>query len=412
MSIIKRKFFRRFLLSHIGAKLRCGIGAEYEFPYLDIALPTPSRARLLNEGNAQHAFGAASFISNVLEPTPLCWETDFRRTDCCIVFGPYATFPAGAYKATFHFDASGLGFGSPLCKIELDIAHRNVSIAKLRLGRRHLRSGRATLPFSNPDEHGALEFRVSTRGRPAKGTFRFYGVTVESASADRRAATPRQWSRVLHRGECVSLLVRLLADRTGPPLPRKTLVEPKSVGEVLPEEARAIIGTPGGIFIAPVSKSSIKDWPLANYSSLVRMILKQNRRVILLGTDDQRDALDKIACSDLSSDPRLLNLAGRTTWTVLPILFESAALVISGNSGVAHLAAASGARVLAIFSGTHTPEEWGPRGAGAGLTITADVPCSPCGYDDIKYCPYQHRCMTMISPEMVFEKVVQLLRLP
>ncbi|HXP74401.1 MAG TPA: hypothetical protein VN823_09655, partial [Stellaceae bacterium] len=275
----------RFLLSHVNAKVRCGIGAEYEFPYLDIALPKPSRGRLLDAAKAQHAFSAGDFISNVLVSHPLHWETDFSRTDCCVIFGPYATLPIGAYQATFHFGASGLGLASSLCRIELDVANRTLPIATLRLGRRHLRTGSAILTFTNPDEHGAIEFRVSTHGRPAAGAFRFFGVTVESASSDLDIRS-RQWSRLLHRGECVSLLVSLLAERTRPSGTRRTLTKRRTADDVLCEEVRAIVETPGAIFIAPISRSPIKDWPLPNYAALIRLILNQNNRVVLLGTDD------------------------------------------------------------------------------------------------------------------------------
>jgi ADP-heptose:LPS heptosyltransferase len=400
----------RFLLSHVDTTVRCGIGAEHEFPYLDIALPTPIRGRLLSDRRARHAFGAASFMSNVLAPSPLRWETDFRRTDCCIVFGPYTTLPPGDYTAVFHIGASGLGLAGALSRIELDVAHRTVPIAGLRLGRRHLRAGRATLAFSNPDEHGAIEFRVSTYGRPPAGTFWFFGVTVESASSESDRPM-RQWTRLLHRGECASLLVSLLAERMTVWPPSRTHLEGNTLAGALPAEAAQIIESPGAIFIAPLSKASIKDWPLASYMALVRMILERNQSVVLLGTADQRDALDTIANSGQSSSLRAVNLAGRIPWAALPLLFQGAALVIAGNSGVAHLAAQCGARVLAIFSGTHTPEEWGPRSSGGGLTITADVPCSPCGYTDMKQCTYQHRCMTMISPERVFREVSRLLEL-
>jgi ADP-heptose:LPS heptosyltransferase len=36
--------------------------------------------------------------------------------------------------------------------------------------------------------------------------------------------------------------------------------------------------------------------------------------------------------------------------------------VIANNSGVAHLAVACGTPTLAIYSGSHQPQEWGPRG--------------------------------------------------
>ena len=41
---------------------------------------------------------------------------------------------------------------------------------------------------------------------------------------------------------------------------------------------------------------------------------------------------------------------------------ERAALVIANNSGVAHLAASCGTPTLAVYSGSHQPQEWGPRG--------------------------------------------------
>ena len=83
-------------------------------------------------------------------------------------------------------------------------------------------------------------------------------------------------------------------------------------------------------------------------------------------------------------------------------------LVIANNSGVAHLAAACGRPTLAIYSGSHQPQEWGPRGENV-RTVTAAVPCSPCGYERLELCPHDHRCMTLIEPETIFRDAVAML---
>ncbi|MFL5267064.1 MAG: glycosyltransferase family 9 protein, partial [Stellaceae bacterium] len=74
----------------------------------------------------------------------------------------------------------------------------------------------------------------------------------------------------------------------------------------------------------------------------------------------------------------------------------------ANNSGVAHLAAACGRPTLAIYSGSHQPQEWGPRGQTV-RTITALVSCSPCGYEKLELCPNDHLCMSLIEPEVVLQ---------
>jgi len=82
--------------------------------------------------------------------------------------------------------------------------------------------------------------------------------------------------------------------------------------------------------------------------------------------------------------------------------------VICNNSGIAHQAAALGARTLAIYSGSHQPMEWGPRGP-RSRAIMMGVPCSPCGFERIEDCKHDHACMTLMTPEMVFAQVSHLL---
>jgi hypothetical protein len=40
------------------------------------------------------------------------------------------------------------------------------------------------------------------------------------------------------------------------------------------------------------------------------------------------------------------------------------------------------------------------------------VPCSPCGWDKLEQCAYDHRCMRLITPEAVAEEAIEMLAVP
>jgi hypothetical protein len=70
--------------------------------------------------------------------------------------------------------------------------------------------------------------------------------------------------------------------------------------------------------------------------------------------------------------------------------------------GLAHIASAVGTKTLVIFGPTNpkTTRPWNSR------IIRRDVECSPCMLRD---CPIDHRCMTRISPDEVFDKAVEMI---
>jgi heptosyltransferase-2 len=118
--------------------------------------------------------------------------------------------------------------------------------------------------------------------------------------------------------------------------------------------------------------------------------------VVLVGSKDDRDVSQKVA--QLSQHPPF-DLAGETTIDEAAALLSGVDLLIANDMGLAHLAPAVGTTTLVIFGPTD-PVTTRPFSENASI-ITAGVECSPCM---LRECPIDHRCMTRVLPDDVFER--------
>ncbi|MGB7295063.1 MAG: glycosyltransferase family 9 protein, partial [Candidatus Aminicenantales bacterium] len=117
--------------------------------------------------------------------------------------------------------------------------------------------------------------------------------------------------------------------------------------------------------------------------------------VLIIGSAGEAEIASAIV-SSLDKKPSVLT--GRTTLPQLLGLISLASLFITNDTGPMHLANALRVPVVAIFGPTD-PEVTGPFEQPAAV-LKKDVPCWPCRY---RACPYDHRCMTQIDPEEVYQ---------
>ncbi len=102
-------------------------------------------------------------------------------------------------------------------------------------------------------------------------------------------------------------------------------------------------------------------------------------------------------------------LAGRTGLMELAALLKVARVVIANDSGPAHLAAAVGAPVVALFGPTHEAFGFAPRGERVRV-ISRALACRPCTVHGGLRCPRTRRaCLDDISPEDVLAAARDLL---
>ena len=145
------------------------------------------------------------------------------------------------------------------------------------------------------------------------------------------------------------------------------------------------------IIIHPYTSDSIKQWPFKEFKKLIKLLIKDlNLKIVVVG--GKKEALEyKSLFSDFGKD--ITDLTGKTNLKELAALLKSCKLLVSGDSGPMHLAAAVGTKVLAIFRSdiiAKSSTRWGPWGNGHIVIEDKDI--------------------NSITAEAVYEKTKDILR--
>ncbi|MEX2148209.1 MAG: glycosyltransferase family 9 protein [Candidatus Rokuibacteriota bacterium] len=161
--------------------------------------------------------------------------------------------------------------------------------------------------------------------------------------------------------------------------------------EVGAREGRLLVGVHLGAAYGPA-----KVWPLERTAEFCRLAHAAGVDVVLLGAPGDAAGAARVAAAAPA-----LSLVGRDRPPLLPALLTEVDALVSGDTGVAHLAAALGTRVITLFGPTDAALT-APRGAAASY-LAHPVPCSPCFY---RACPIEHPCLRSIDAAAVLHGVL------
>ena len=114
---------------------------------------------------------------------------------------------------------------------------------------------------------------------------------------------------------------------------------------------------PAFTLLHPGAAAPARRWPAASFAAVGQRLAAGGHVVQITGSMTERDLASRVA--HLAGLPREHVLAGRTSLAGLAALTASARLVISGDTGMAHLASAY-ARPSVTLCGPVPPSEWGP----------------------------------------------------
>jgi heptosyltransferase-2 len=152
------------------------------------------------------------------------------------------------------------------------------------------------------------------------------------------------------------------------------------------------------IALCPGSTNSrAKRWPAERYAALAdRFVENTGATVLLIGSADELDVSREV--EQLMRQPPFMLTGGTDLATAVAIL-SLAEILITNDTGPAHISAALNRPTLVIFGPTD-PRTTRPFSPLAQI-IRRPPECAPCMLRD---CPIDHRCMTSISPEEVFSQ--------
>jgi ADP-heptose:LPS heptosyltransferase len=127
-----------------------------------------------------------------------------------------------------------------------------------------------------------------------------------------------------------------------------------------PPVRRAAVVHPGAAFPA-------RRWPRDRFAAVARALAAEGHPVVITGTSGERDLAADVAQAAGLPDEAVL--AGTTGLTGLAALVADAAVVVSNDTGVSHLATAYSVPSVTLF-GPVSPALWGPpEGAGPHVAL-------------------------------------------
>jgi heptosyltransferase-2 len=186
-------------------------------------------------------------------------------------------------------------------------------------------------------------------------------------------------------------------------------VEPRvslEVSERRREFARGVLREHGARLERPLAalcpgstNSRAKRWPAERFAALADMLVERaSADVVLVGAGEEIDVSLEVARGMLN---RPVVLTGKTDLAQTAALLSVADLLVTNDTGPAHVAAAVGCPVVVIYGPTNpvTTRPFSPLAE----VVRRPPDCAPCMLRD---CPIDHRCMTAITAEEVFARAL------
>lgn len=159
----------------------------------------------------------------------------------------------------------------------------------------------------------------------------------------------------------------------------------------LRSEAPVVALCPGAAF------GPSKRWPVESFGKLARALTRNGYSVWIVGSPSEAP----LGTAILEAAPMARDLCGKTTLIDAIDLLSMANVTVTNDSGLLHIAAAVGSKVVAMYGST--PPWFAPPLTDQQSVHHMALSCSPCFKRE---CPLGHHdCMRMIDPSTVARDV-------
>jgi len=187
----------RFLLRHVKAEVKAGLGTKAQFPFLDIFLPLEAHLGHYDTAWSEELKPERFWAQSGLARSPFSIRGDSktaRPEESALVWGPYLSLPPGDYVFEPFLEVGEDGLLA--CDVAVDVERVAYSIFPA--------PGATKLHFTNERDGARVEFRLFGVENESVADFRFYGGRISKRGA----------SSALHQSEYLMLLAELLTLRS------------------------------------------------------------------------------------------------------------------------------------------------------------------------------------------------------
>lgn len=154
----------------------------------------------------------------------------------------------------------------------------------------------------------------------------------------------------------------------------------------------------------PGATHNTKRWPIEHWVELINSLPQYD--FSLLGSKG-----DRYLCKEITDQcgSNCRSKAGEDGFAALYARLQGYEIIISGDTGPMHLAAATGKPQIAIFGGTHHRLGFKPLNPRA-IVLSEELSCQPCSLHGLEKCPQGHfSCMKSITPQKVKAAIQKIL---
>jgi histidinol-phosphate phosphatase family protein len=167
-------------------------------------------------------------------------------------------------------------------------------------------------------------------------------------------------------------------------------------------DTTALTGNGPYVVVHPGASAPARAWSPARCAEAVALLTDAGHRVVVTGGPDETDLTRRV------SGDSAVDLGGRTTPQTLAGVLRTADVVVCGNTGPAHLAAAVATPVVSLFAPVVPAERWAPYGVPHVLLGDQNAPCAD---SRARHCPVPgHPCLDEVTAQDVVRAVQKLLK--
>lgn len=157
------------------------------------------------------------------------------------------------------------------------------------------------------------------------------------------------------------------------------------------------------VTLFPGASIAARRWGADRFRRVAEILFIFGIKTVVVGGKDDCKQGKVITAGELG-----LNLAGMTSLPETAAVIQKSSLLISGDSGVLHIAVGLGKPTVSLF-GPGRAKKWAPQGD-RHVVINKELPCSPCTvFGTTPPCPNKTRCMSDITVDEVVNAVTMLL---